>query len=424
MATETRYPEVQETLGRTSPLPGHAPHSPDDEMSLLDLLIVLAERKRTILRITALCALVSVAAAFLWPKKYTATVVLLPPQQGSSSLGAMLASQLGGLGAMAQLAGGSVGVKNPNDMYVSMLKSDTVEDGMIRDFGLQKEYQERLLSNTRRALERRTNIDGTAKDGLIRISVEDRNPERAAQLANGYVSEFRRLSEHLAITEASQRVLFFGQQLEEAKENLAKAEEALKQTEQTTGLIELDSQARALIASAATLRAEITAKEVQIQAMQTYATGENAQLVEAQQELDSLRTQLAKLGGSEENPDSLIVPKGKVPEVGLEYVRKLRDVKYYEAIFDILARQYETAKLDQAKEGALIQVVDPAIVPDKRSSPKRTLIVLISTLAGLFLGILIALAQAGFERLKSDPEAAPKLALLRRALRRKSAVTP
>lgn len=424
MATETRYPEVQETLGRTSPLPGHAPHSPDDEMSLLDLLIVLAERKRTILRVTALCALVSIAAAFLWPKKYTATVVLLPPQQGSSSLGAMLASQLGGLGAMAQLAGGSVGVKNPNDMYVSMLKSDTVEDGMIRDFGLQKEYQERLLSNTRRALERRTNIDGTAKDGLIRISVEDRNPERAAQLANGYVSEFRRLSEHLAITEASQRVLFFGQQLEEAKENLAKAEEALKQTEQTTGLIELDSQARALIASAATLRAEITAKEVQIQAMQTYATGENAQLVEAQQELDSLRTQLAKLGGSEENPDSLIVPKGKVPEVGLEYVRKLRDVKYYEAIFDILARQYETAKLDQAKEGALIQVVDPAIVPDKRSSPKRTLIVLISTLAGLFLGILIALAQAGFERLKSDPEAAPKLALLRRALRRKSAVTP
>lgn len=424
MATETRYPEVQETLGRTSPLPGHAPHSPDDEISLLDLLIVLAERKRTILRITALCALVSVAAAFLWPKKYTATVVLLPPQQGSSSLGAMMASQLGGLGAMAQLAGGSMGIKNPNDMYVSMLKSDTVEDGMIRDFGLQKEYQERLLSNTRRALERHTNIDGTAKDGLIRISVEDRNPERAAQLANGYVSEFRRLSEHLAITEASQRVLFFGQQLEEAKENLAKAEEALKQTEQTTGLIELDSQARALIASAATLRAEITAKEVQIQAMQTYATGENAQLVEAQQELDGLRTQLAKLGGSEENPDSLIVPKGKVPEVGLEYVRKLRDVKYYEAIFDILARQYETAKLDQAKEGALIQVVDPAIVPDKRSSPKRTLIVLISTLAGLFLGVLIALAQAGFERLKSDPEAAPKLALLRRALRRKSAVTP
>ena len=111
------------------------------------------------------------------------------------------------------------------------------------------------------------------------------------------------------------------------------------------------------------LRAQITAKEVQIQGMQTYATGENAQLVEAQQELDSLRAQLAKLGGNEDDPGGLIVPKGQMTQAGLEYVRKLRDVKYYETIFDILARQFELAKLDEAKEGALIQVVDPAIPP-------------------------------------------------------------
>ncbi|MGB7135013.1 MAG: GNVR domain-containing protein, partial [Acidobacteriaceae bacterium] len=191
-----------------------------------------------------------------------------------------------------------------------------------------------------------------------------------------------------------------------------------------TGLIQLDSQARALIESAASLRAQIAAKEVQIQAMQTYATGENAQLVEAQQELDGLRTQLARLGGSEEGPNSLLVPKGKVPEAGLEYVRRLRDVKYYETIFDILARQFEVAKLDQAKEGALVQVVDPAIVPDRKSSPKRTIIVVVSTVAGFFLGILVALFQMAWARLKSDPEHGPKVALLWRALRGGPGATP
>ena len=163
------------------------------------------------------------------------------------------------------------------------------------------------------------------------------------------MDEFRELSKHLAFTEAQQRAAFFQQQLEESKDNLANAEEALKRTEQTTGLIQLDSQAKALIESAAELRAQIAAKEVQIQAMQTYATGENAQVIQAQQELESMRGQLAQLGGSDESANSLIVPKGKVPEAGLEYVRKLRDVKYYETIFDILARQFEIAKLDEAK---------------------------------------------------------------------------
>ncbi|MGB7134028.1 MAG: Wzz/FepE/Etk N-terminal domain-containing protein, partial [Acidobacteriaceae bacterium] len=232
MATETRYPGLQESAGSAGQPPERKPKAPDDEISLLDLLIILAERKRTILLVTAACAILSIGVSLLLPNEYTATVVLLPPQQ-NSSLGAALASQLGSLGSMAQLAGSSLGIKNPNDMYVAMLKSETVEDGMIRDFALQREYHEKLLSDARKALEKRAGIDGTGKDGLIRVSMEDRNPERAAQLANGYVGEFRKLSQNLAITEASQRVLFFGQQMEQAKDNLANAEEALKQTEQT-----------------------------------------------------------------------------------------------------------------------------------------------------------------------------------------------
>jgi uncharacterized protein involved in exopolysaccharide biosynthesis len=298
-----------------------------------------------------------------------------------------------------------------------MLKSRTVEDAMIQHFGLMQEYRKKYLSDARETFEKRITVDGTSKDGLIHISVEARDPGRAAELANGYVDQFRIQSQHLAITEASQRRLFFEHELEQAKDNLANAEEALKSTEQTTGLIQVDSQARALIGSATSLSAAIAAKEVEIEGMQTYATGENAQLVQAQRELVGLRAQLAKLGGSEDSPTGgLIVPKGRVPEAGLEYVRKLRDVKYNETLFEILARQFEIAKLDEAKEGALIQVVDPAIAPDRRSFPKRNLIVIGAAVFGLFFGIFTALCQAGFRRIQDDSDAVIKLRILRNAL--------
>jgi uncharacterized protein involved in exopolysaccharide biosynthesis len=279
------------------------------------------------------------------------------------------------------------------------------------------EYHKKYLSEARKKFEKRATVDGSSKDGQIRISVEDSDPRRAAELANGYVDQFRNLSQHLAITEASQRRLFFEQELEQAKVNLANSEEALKQTEQTTGVMQLDNQARALSESATSLRAQIVTREVEIQGMQTYATGENAQLVQAQRELESLRAQLAKVGGSEDSPSSeLIIPKGRVPEAGLEYLRKLRDVKYNETIFDILARQYEAAKLDEAKQGALIQVVDQAVPPDSRSSPKRRLIVILATALGFFFGVFVALIQIGFRRLKDNPEVILKLYLLRKAL--------
>jgi uncharacterized protein involved in exopolysaccharide biosynthesis len=417
MTTETSLSELHEQSDFPSAPEGdRRATSEENEISLLDLLIVLAERKRIIFWLTAAFAVLSIVVSLLLPMRYTATVTLLSPQQNTST-GAALASQLGSMGGMAALAGGSLGLKNPNDMFVAMFRSRTVEDAMIQHFGLMEEYHKKYLSDARKAFEKHASVDGSGKDGMIRISVEDRDPRHAADLANGYIDQFRIQSQHLAITEASQRRLFFEQQLEQAKDNLADAEEALKQTEQKTGVIQLDSQARALIESAASLRAQVAAKEVQIQGMRTYATGENSQVVQAQQELDSMRAQLAKLGGSEDSASGgLIVPKGRVPEAGLEYIRKLRDVKYNETIFDILARQFEVAKLDEAKQGALIQVVDPAIPPDRRSFPKRGLIVISATVVGFFIGLCVALFQAGFRRLRDDPEASSKLAFLEKAL--------
>ena len=414
MAIDTDIPvEKHEIL----PAASAAPSVREDEISLLDLLIVLANRKGLILKITAACLALGLLLALILPKRYTATATVLPPQQ-NSSMASALASQLGSLGAMASLAGGGLGIKNPNDMYVAMFSSETVKDAMIRRFDLMQEYRQRYLSVTRKIFESYFTVNGSGKDGLIHISVEDKDPKRAAEMANGWIEEFRRLSQTLAISEASQRRLFFELQMEQAKDNLANAEEALKKTEQTTGVIQMDSQARALIESAVTLRAQIAAKEVQLQGMQTYATNENSGVVEIQQELDGLRAQLAKLGGSEDNGAAgLIVPRGKVPQAGLEYVRKLRDVKYYETIFEIIAKQFEMAKLDEAKEGAVVQVVDPALVPDRKSSPKRALIMLVALAIGLFLGVLLALMRAGVDRLRQDPETSKKLSFLRRALR-------
>src|ERR1700739_1784993 len=420
MATEISQSKTEENQrSAAQPTVAEQTAKPGDDISLLDLLVVLVERRRLVIWITGVCAVVGVIVSLLLPKKYTATITLLPPQQ-TSSMAAVLGSQLSSLGGAAALAGSSLGLKNPNDMFVSMLKSRTVEDAMVKHFGLMEEYHDRYPSDARKDFEKDATVDGSGKDGLIHISVEARDPQRAADLANGYVDQFRLLSEHLAITEASQRRLFFEHQLEQAKDNLANAEEALKQTEQKTGLIQLDSQARALIESAASLRAQIAAMEVQVQGMETYATGENAQMVQAHRELDSMRAQLAKLGSSEDGAKgSMIVPKGLVPAASLEYVRRFRDVKYNETIFEILARQFEMAKLDEAKQGALIQVVDTAIPPDKRFSPNRALIVVGATVLGCLFAFFFALMQAALERMRKDPESRQRLAPLRRAMKQK-----
>lgn len=398
--------------------------------SLIDILIILAAQKRLILQATVACALLSVVVAFLLPTRYTAKATVLPPRQ-SSALDAVMSSdmgggqsQMGGLGGIATLAEAGLGLGNPNDRYVGMFKSRIVEDSVIQSLGLMKEYHKKYLSDARQKLEDRTDITGDGKDKLIHISVEDPSPQRAVEIVDTYIDRFRDLQKQLAVTEASQRGLFFEQQLVQAKNNLANAEEAMKRTEETTGLIQLNSQAQALIGTAASLRAQIAAHEMMIKGMQTYATDQNSHLVEAQQELASLRGQLARLGGSDESADELIVPKGLVPQAGLEYVRRLRDVKYYEAIFSILARQYELAKLDEARAGAITQVVDPAIIPDKRSFPKRSLIVIGTTIIGFLIGVFVALVRAGFMRMKADSETHSKLTLLKEMLTPRRSTEP
>ncbi len=366
----------------------------EQEASLLDLLIVLARRRRWITGWTLSLTVATVLVSFLIPNEYTAETVVLPPSQ-NSSMAAGLLSQFAGNSALATMASSTLGIKNPDDIYVSLFRTRTVEDAMIQRFDLEKRYRTKTMVDTRKKFEKLATVTLGPKDGLIRIDVRDKDPKIAAEMANAYVDDYRKLSANLAITEATRRRMFFQQQLADAQKNLAKSEEAFKQAEQTTGMLQIDSQARALIESATALRAQIVGLQAQIEGMKSYATADNPTMVVARQQLATLQAQLAQLGGNTQDPDSLIVPKGKIPQASLEYIRHYRDLRYSETITELLAKQYEMAKLDEARQGALIQVADVAVPPDKKSSPRRLLIAITAFLAALlFTGLWAIFAES------------------------------
>jgi uncharacterized protein involved in exopolysaccharide biosynthesis len=383
--------------------------------TMLAVLIILARQKKLILGMTLAFAAVAGILAFIIPAEYKATVVILPPQQ-SSSLGSML-GEMGGLGSLAGLASSALGSKNLDDMYVAMLKSESVENAVIQKYGLLQQYRKKYYYDARKKLEWRTTIDGSKKDGMIRLTFEDRDPARAAEIANGYIEILRSLSQHLAITEAAQRRMVFEQQLDKAKNDLADSEEELKKTQLSTGFVQIDAQSRAMIESAATLRAQMVAKQVQIQAMQAYAGEGNPDLQEQEEELAGLRRQFNQMVGSNgSSNDDLFLSKGNVPEAALEYARRLRDVKYNEAIFEMLARQLEAAKIDEAREGGFLQIVNPALTPERRSFPKRTLMTIGAAVLGFSLAVMFSLLQVSAARMRANPIEAEQLAQLKQAV--------
>lgn len=392
--------------------------APEAEVSLLDFVVLAVEHKRFIARFVLGGALLAIVVAFLLPVHYEAKITLLPPTQSSSGAAALLGQigNLGGLGSLGSLGGlaGGLGLKTPTDMYVSMLTSRTVEDAMIHRFGLQSEYDEKKISDTRKVFERHTSVIAGTKDGLIRITLWDKDPKRASELANGYVDEFRKLTESLAITEAARRRLFFEGQLESAKENLTGAEEAMRKTQQTTGVLQIDSQARAMIASAAVLQGQIVAKEVQIQSMRSYASEDNPDLVLAKQQLSALQAQFTQVAASQQDTGSdILLTKGRMTEAGMQYIRSYRELKYRETVYELLAKELEIAKLDEAREGEIVQVVDAAVPPDKKSFPPRTVIVVGTTFFAFIVAIFWLRLRQSMEQSFELPENRHRLEAIR-----------
>jgi len=378
----------------------------ETKVSLLDILVLLAGKKRFIVRFVLCAAVLATVVSFLLQNRYEAKIVLMPPSQSSSAGSALLGQlgNMGSLGSLASMTGLSI-MKNPADMYLSFLTSRTVEDALISRFGLMQEYHVKHISDARKELERRTTAVAGSKDGLIRLSIEDGDPKRTAELANGYVEEFRKLSATLAITEAARRRLFFEQQLRDAKDNLTKAEEAMRKTQQSTGVLQIDSQARSLIESAAILRGQVVAKQVQIQSMRSFAAEDNPELILAKQQLAALEGQLQRVAGSESDTGTDInLSKGRVTESGMEYIRRFRDLKYHETVYELLAKEFEIAKLDEAREGSIIQVVDAAVVPDKKSFPPRLLIIIGVMMLSFFVAAFWIVVRHGIARAFELPE--------------------
>jgi capsule polysaccharide export protein KpsE/RkpR len=381
-----------------------------DQDRFLDPLIILAKHKSFILYFVLGAIAVSVAGSLLMSTYYTAEVKILPPQQGQSFASAMLDQ----LGALAPLLGASsgMGLKNPSDVYIDMLKSRAVADNIIDRFQLMSRYNKRLREDTRKRLEGLSEINA-GKDGVITIDVDDTEPAKAAEIANAYVDELTKLTKRLAITDAGKRRLFFEAEAEKAKDDLAKAEHAMKETQERTGIVQLDSQARVMLESYAMLQAQVTSKQVEIDAMRSYATPNNPDLIRKEQELTALRTELARykegLGGGPIGDIAL----EKVPAKMLEYVDRLREVKYREALLQVLLKQYEIARIDEGRDSAQIQVFDKAQAPERKSRPHRGLIVISCTLLAFVLACLGAYGLEALERAKDNPQHLARLQLLK-----------
>lgn len=378
----------------------------DDEISLLDLLIVLAKHKRLLIGLPMLFGALALAFGLITKPIFEAKTTILPPQQQQSSAAAML-SQLGGL---AGAAGASLGIKNPNDLYVAMLQSRSIADPLISKFKLQEVYEAETLTDTRRKLADSSNI-ASGKDGLISIAVEDFSPELAAKLANAYVEELRNLTKTLAVTEAGQRRQYFETQLNKTKKELADAEVALKQTQEKTGVLQLEAQGQATMEALASLRAQIASRQVQLSAMRNFATEQNPDYQRVRAELGGLQQQLNALTKGS-NEDDVLVSRAKAPEIAVEYLRKVRDLKYQETLFELLSKQYELAKLDEARDGANIQILDVATPPERKSKPKRALLILIAGMGGFFLACISAFVLEAINKSKADPESSQRWAAL------------
>ncbi len=358
----------------------------EPRISLIELGALLSARWKLITAVAVVSAFVAFIAASLLPKWYTATTVILPPQQQQSSAAAVLSQ----LGALAGLAGGLTNVKSPADQYVALMQSVTISDRIIDQFKLQELYDEEFRQDARKTLLKNVRISAGKKDGLITVEVDDRDPKRAADMANAFVDGLRHMTNNLAVSEAQQRRMFFEQQLSQTKERLAKAQTALEESGITQGALKVEPKSAA--ESYARLRAQATAAEVKLQTLRRMFADNTPEVTQQQAALNALREQVAR---AERQDDG----KGDS-----DYINKYREFKYQEALFDIFVKQYELAKVDESREGALIQVVDTALPPEKKAGPKRVLITLWAMLAGALGSTLFLIVRRRLANKAATPE--------------------
>jgi tyrosine-protein kinase Etk/Wzc len=385
------------------------------EASFLKMVVIIARSRRTIALAVFCTMLVSAGLVMLIPVSYTGTAIILAPQPSSTA--SALLSQLGSLASLAPDALESGGTKTPEETYLGILSSRSIADAMIERFNLQQLYRTRHMVDTRKALAMHTRVEAS-KGNLIRISVDDRLATRAADMANGYVDMLYGINQRLALTQSSQRRVFLEQQVNEERDVLSKAELALKRVQESTGVIQLTAQAELTLRTIGQLRAELVTRELQLEELRSVATEHNEKVSGMETAVAALREQLSKAekGAKDAQTSDYFLAAGNVPSAGLEYVRTTRDMRYHEALFEALSKQYEMARMEEAKAPPLLQVVDRAIPLDRKTWPPRTLLVLLSGLFAAVCAIGWALAKDAWAKARLVPENAEQLAILRSML--------
>ncbi|HEY8975025.1 MAG TPA: Wzz/FepE/Etk N-terminal domain-containing protein [Burkholderiaceae bacterium] len=355
--------------GQASGFPGSAAFEDEDDGIDFGALLARARRHwRELAGTTVAACAIGYGISFVVTPLYTSHTTLIPPQQQQQG-GA--AAALSSLGVLSSLAGGAM--KSPVEQYISLMESDAVTDRLIDRFGLMKVYDYKYRDSTRKKLLKRSEITAGKKDGLITVKVEDSDPKRAAAMANQYVEELRHMTSTLAVTEAQQRRMFFQNQMQEARNKLAEAQSALQQSGFGQGALNAAPQTAA--AGYARLRTELASAQVRLATLQGSLAPGAPEVQQQSTMVAALQDQLRQL---EANPDA----KANGPD----YVTKYREFKYEETVFELMAKQYELARVDEAKEGAIIQVVDPAQPPERRSFPRRLYFAAGGAAAGLLLG--------------------------------------
>lgn len=375
----------------------YAPDLPEDEedgINLLDILQTLAENARLLVFGPIIVGLIALGVSFLFKPYYVAETNIMAPQQQSGAAAAMLAQ----LGALAGMAGAGGGIKSPADTYVGLLMSRTVADRMINRFGMMKIESVKTREDARDILTRITGGEAR-KDGQITIKVAANDPRLAAEMANAYIEELDSLTSRLAVTEAQKRRRFLEKELAKVKQNLVKAEIALGGAGVSENTLKFNPVVMGQ--GLATLKAQITAKELQLSSMRGYLTENSPGFRQARQELAALRAQLGMYENSQPVGDNA------------EYINRYRDFKYNEVLFEQLARQFEMAKLDESSDGAVIQVVDVAVPPERKANTSKALIATLATLAAGFVLLVFVFVRNALKNTSQSPENTAKLAAIR-----------
>lgn len=377
------------------------------EINLFDIVIVVLKRKKLIAAITVASAAMTAIISFLLPAVYRAEIKILPPQTSSSPTQIMSQMGPGGAAVAAMMIGGGVASKTPAEFYFSILRSRAVLDRIIDKCNLMDLYKTKSRERARNLLISTLQTSEEKKSGMLVIGVEDSDPKRAADIANVSVEEFKEYQKGLAITEASKKRLFFEDQLKDARKSLIGAEEEMKSFMGKPGGLDAASSGEKGSSSddsIGSMRAHITAKEVQLRVMKSYSTEQNPEYQMVENEIKGLKEQLKKLEGEgTANYEPTLNSRGKA-YLGTEAMRKKRNLKYSETLYELMYKQYEAAKIDEAKEPVLIQVLEKAIPPEERIKPKRRQLVVFGTAAGFLFSLLAVFLLEYFEKTSKSTE--------------------